>query len=199
MPNPPTSPLNPSETVERIREILVGRQFDLLERRVSLLEARGPQPPTASDRRAAGESKFAELRDEVRQQLDAGRRETQSQFEECRGEIRLLSAHIQEVAAARAAEAAPGVRELEVKLGGWLGSWQTSLQTHLAERDEKLAGQLRGEVAALWENTEEQLTRLQSRAVDRDSVEDRFRRIALAARALAECAAPAAPESDSPR
>jgi hypothetical protein len=191
--------LNPSQTVERIREILVGRQFDLLERRVSLLEARAPQPPTAGERHSAGESKFAELRQEVRQQLDEERRDIERNFDDCRGEIRRLSAHIQEVAAIRAAESASGVRDLEAKLGGWLGTWQTSLQTHLAERDERLAGQLRGEVAALWENTEEQLTRLESRVLDRESVEERFRRISIAARALAECAAPSANPSEPPR
>jgi hypothetical protein len=56
-----------------------------------------------------------------------------------------------------------------------------------------MATQLREEVATLWEHTESQLTRLQSRAIDRDQLEERFKRIAEAARALAESAYPTAP------
>ena len=79
---------------------------------------------------------------------------------------------------------------LESKLGNWLTDWQSSFRSQLNDRDQRLATQLRSEVAALWENTESQITRLESRAIDRDSIEERFSRIALAARALAECASP---------
>ena len=88
-------------------------------------------------------------------------------------------------------EATPAaIQQLERKIGIWLTDWQSSFSRQLNDRDQRLANQLRGEVAALWESTESQITRLESRAVDRDSVEERFNRIALAARALAECASP---------
>ncbi|MGL4401226.1 MAG: hypothetical protein ACRCXD_15255, partial [Luteolibacter sp.] len=86
----------------------------------------------------------------------------------------------------------PAVQQLEQKIGGWLTSWQRSFHQQLNDRDQRIAGELRKEVALLWENTESQITRIQSRAVDRDSIEERFNRIALAARALAECASPSA-------
>ena len=79
---------------------------------------------------------------------------------------------------------------VEQKIGTWLSNWQGALQTHLNDREQRIATQLREEIATLWENTESQITRLQSRTVDRDAIEERFSRIAAAARALAECAAP---------
>ena len=84
------------------------------------------------------------------------------------------------------------MQQLEQKIGGWLTSWQSSFHHQLNDRDQRLAAELRKEVAMLWESTESQITRIESRAVDRDSIEERFNRIALAARALAECASPTA-------
>lgn len=108
-----------------------------------------------------------------------------------REETRRLAAQIQQIAAMKASEtAAPSIQQLEQKIAAWLTGWQNSFQARMDERDQRLAGQIRTEVAALWENTEAQITRFESRAVDRASVEERFNRIALAARALAECASP---------
>ena len=96
------------------------------------------------------------------------------------------------MAALKTAEAVePAVQQLEQKIGSWLNHWQGALQNHLTDRETRLATQLREEVATLWEHTESQLTRLQSRAIDRDQLEERFKRIAEAARALADCAYPA--------
>lgn len=190
----PTPPLNPSQTVERIREIIVGRHLERLEQRVVRLEttaAPAPVAPHLEDRLYANEARLEALKDNVQRFVDSNREQTEARFNQHREEIQRLAAQIQQVAAMKSAETAPAaVNQLERKIGGWLTDWQSSFHLQLNDRDHRLASQLRTEVASLWESTESHLTRLESRAIDRDSVEERFSRIALAARALAECASP---------
>jgi hypothetical protein len=190
----PIPPLNPSQTVERIREIIVGRHLERLEQRVVRLETTAAPAPVAShleDQLFANEARLEALKENVQRLADSNREQTEVRFHQQREEIQRLAAQIQQVAAIKSAEAAPtAVHQLERKIGSWLTDWQTSFHGQLNERDHRLATQLRAEVASLWENTESHLTRLESRSIDRDSVEERFSRIALAARALAECASP---------
>lgn len=197
MPLDPPTPLNPSQAVERIREIIVGRHLEKLEERVARLESsagHGSMPATWEERLCTGEARLEALQQSVQRLAETTREEAEQRGQQQRAEIQRLAAQIQQVAAARAAESAqPAVERLEQKLGSWLTHWQTSLQSHLTEREQRLAGEIRQEVATLWEHTESQITRLQSRALDRDSVEERFQRIAAAARALAECAVPTSP------
>ncbi len=189
------SPLNPSQTVERIREIIVGRHLERLEQRVARIETSGVVAPVApsrlEDRLFANEAQLEALKENLHRLVDTTREQTELRLAQTREETQRLAAQIQHVAALKSSEpAAPALHQLERKIGSWLTDWQSSFQVHLNDRDQRLASQLRSEVAALWESTESQITRLQSRAVDRDSVEERFNRIALAARALAECASP---------
>lgn len=193
--SPTPSPLNPSQAVERIREIIVGRHLERLEQRVALIESGGIPAPAAStrleDRLFANEAQLEALKENVHRLVDSNREQTEARLSQHREETQRLAAQIQQVATLKSSEPAPtAIHQLERKIGSWLSDWQGSFQAHLNERDQHLAAQLRGEVAALWESTETQLTRIQSRAVDRDSIEERFNRIALAARALAECASP---------
>ncbi len=198
--SPTSTPLNPSQAVERIREIIVGRHLERLEQRVVRLESASAPAPSASppnalleDRLFANEARVEALQENFRRQLDATRQQSELHFSQQREETQRLAAQIQQVAATKASEAQPPVvQQLEQKIGSWLASWQSSFHQQLNDRDQRLAGDLRKEVALLWENTESQITRIQSRAVDRDSIEERFNRIALAARALAECASPSA-------
>jgi len=191
---PPT--FNPSQTVERIREIIVGRHLERLEQRVARLETQGVPAPLGSathleDRLFASEARIEALKENV-ERFSAGQQEqSELRIAQYREETQRLAAQIQQVASLKSSESAmPAVQQLEQRIGAWLTDWQSSFHVQLNERDQRLASQLRNEVAALWESTESQLTRLESRAVDRDSVEERFSRIALAARALAECASP---------
>lgn len=192
-PHPP--PINPSQTVERIREILVGRQLERLEQRVARMESGVPQLPTSpglfENRLFANETQIEALKESVQRLGDAQREQTEARFNQHRDEIQRLSSQIQQVAAQKsAATAQPEIQNLESKVVSWLREWQGSIQAHLADRDHRLVSQMREEFAAVWEQTESQITRLESRSVDRDAIEERFRRIALAARALAECASP---------
>jgi hypothetical protein len=205
--SPHPSPINPSQTVERIREIIVGRQLERLEQRVARIES-GVRPAASDgpaahglcdDRLFATEAQIEAIKQSVHRLGDAQREQTEARFHQHREEIQRLSGQIQQVAALKApAVSQPEIKNLESKVTHWLRDWQGSIQTHLAERDRRLVTQLRDEFAAVWEQTESQLTRLESRAIDRESIEERFRRIALAARALAECASPSLPSSRNP-
>ena len=208
--SPTSSPLNPSQTVERIREIIVGRQIERLQRleqRVIRLETGVPPAAVAApastarleDRIFAHEAQLEALKENVHRLADTTREQTELRLAQHREETQRLAAQIQQVAALKAAESpAPAIQQLERKIGNWLTDWQSSFHTQLNDRDHRLATQLRSEVALLWENTESQITRLESRVVDRASVEERFNRIALAARALAECASPTSIGPGSP-
>lgn len=204
--SPNSSPLNPSLAVERIREIIVGRHLDRLEQRVARLESTGipaaaasPSNPLLEDRLFANEARLEALKESVHRLIDTTRQQTELRLSQQREETQRLAARIQQVAAMKASESPTQmVQQLEQKIGGWLGHWQTSFHSQINDRDQRLAAELRKEVAMLWENTESQITRLESRAVDRDSIEERFNRIALAARALAECASPTAAAPSAP-
>jgi len=191
----PPSPLNPSQAVERIREIIVGRHLEKLEARVVRLESGTPQhghlPSQWEDRLCTSEARLEALQQTVQRLADASREESEILHQRQREEIQRLASQIQQVAALKSAETGQAaISQMEAKIGTWLASWQGSLQTHLNDRESRISNQLRSEVASLWENTESQITRLQSRMIDRDTVEERFSRIAAAARALAESAAP---------
>jgi DNA repair exonuclease SbcCD ATPase subunit len=192
-PTPPT-PLNPSQAVERIREIIVGRHLEKLEARVDRLESNGSHgqiPSHWEERLRTSEARLESLHQAIQQLDESSREQSEMRSLQQREEIQRLAAQIQQVAASKsAANVQPAIEQLEHKLGAWLNSWQGALQAHLNDRETRLARQMREEVATLWETTESQITRLQSRSLDRDMIEERFNRIATAARALAECAAP---------
>lgn len=201
--SPSSSPTNPSQAVERIREIIVGRQFERLEQRVARLEGVDsfgqPQGSAPWDERlCTSEARLEALQDSLQRLTETTREEAEIRSSQQRAEIQRLAAQIQQVAGMKSAEAREqsAVRELESRLGIWLTSWQGALQSHLNERDHRLADQIRGEVATLWENIEAQITRLQSQAIDRERIEERFARVAAAARALAESAMPPSTGSD---
>ncbi|MBC8125932.1 MAG: hypothetical protein H8M99_02135 [Gloeobacteraceae cyanobacterium ES-bin-144] len=188
------TPLNPSLAVERIREIIVGRHLEKLEQRVARLEAAGPNnsaPAHLEDRLCTAEARLEALQESFQRLTSSNQEYHEIRSEQQREEIQRLASQIQQIAAQKSADtSSQSILQLEQKIGTWLTNWQSSLHNHLNDRETRLASSIRGEVATLWENTESQITRLQSRSLDRDSVEERFSRIAEAARALAECAMP---------
>jgi DNA repair exonuclease SbcCD ATPase subunit len=199
--HPPT--LNPSQAVERIREIIVGRHLERLEQRVARLETPGAANTVPlDDRLLAHEAHIEALRQNIQRLAESTREDAELRAFYHREETQRLAAQIQQVAAAKSAEATrPANPQLEQKLGRWLGDWQQAVQRQLDEREEKVTARLRAELISLWEGTEAHITRVESRISDRGNIEERFRRIAHAARLLAECAAPpsASAEHKSPR
>ncbi len=197
-PTPPPSPINPSLAVERIREIIVGRHLERIEQRVSRLEGLGTGaavPSVWEDRLCQDEAKIEALQETVRKMGEESLHRSTRQQEE----IQRLAQQIQQIAAMKQLpDNQPAIRQLETRLGDWLTNWQGALHSHLNDREQRLASQLRQEVASLWENTESQLTRIQSRSIDSAQLDERFSRIAAAARALAESLAPLSPGPESP-
>ncbi len=190
-PTPPT--LNPSQTVERIREIIVGRHLERLEGRVARLESAPAvatplaQHPIFEDRLLITEAKVEALQEHVHR-LDSTREETLRLAVSQREDARHLAAQIQEIAREKAeATVLPAVEKLERKLGAWLGEWQKSLHLRLEERDGNLAEKIRTELAEMKEGIDKRFSDLERKIPE--NVEDRFNKIAAAARALADSAA----------
>lgn len=192
-PVPP--PLNPSQTVERIREIIVGRHLERLENRVAMLETSVTSPHAVSapvkDRFLDSPGPLEALKDDVQRLVESNRQQTDLRLSQYREETQRLAIQIQQVAAMKASEPAPrSINQLERRIGTWLTDWQSSIQVHLHDRDKRLTAHVHNEVAALWARTESQLNRLESQTVDRQSIDEHFQRIAIAVRALAESVSP---------
>ncbi len=193
-PTPPT--LNPSQTVERIREIIVGRHLQKLEGRVARLETISANPnPTPveqspslfEDRLLNAEAKVEALQEHVHR-IDHTREQHEVFAAAQRDEVRLLAGRIEREAREKAEAAArPAVEKLERKLGAWLGEWQKSLQIRLDERDSQLSSKMQSELSKFKDSTEKRITEIDSRVPTNFS--ERIDRIAEAARALADSAA----------
>lgn len=193
--SPDPQPLNPSQTVERIREIIVGRHLERLEQRVAMLETSVPPPPATSaptaSRHPANPGPLEALQHNVQRLLESNREQTDLRLSQYRQETQRLAVQIQQVVAMKASEPPPrAINQLERKIGNWLTDWQNSIQVHLHDRDKRITAQVHHEVAALWARTESQLTRLESQTIDRQSIDEHFNRIATAIRGLADSVSP---------
>lgn len=183
-----TPPPSPSHTVERIREIIVGRQLDRLEQRVAILE----QSPSAGGVRAEARFDSIEARIEAIQQhfqrlsdslrFDAEAREIRHQEE-----ARRLAEQFQQ-AAVSSLSANPA--ELEAKVGQWLGEWQGASQQLATEREQKLIGQLRDELLRFGKWVTARFEEQKRTQADPAAIDRRFAQISKAARALADAADP---------
>jgi hypothetical protein len=206
---PISPPPNPSQAVERLREIIVGRQFEQFEQRIRRLEIAGPSTGLTSatsedfdDRLSASEAlmeaRFESMHENMQQLVVKAREQTEHLLTQQREATLQLTGQVQQLVEAQSSEiSADMIRQLEQKIGAWLTNWQNFIHLQLNERDQNISAHLHREVATLWENTESQITALQSRAANWDTIEQRFSRIALAARALAECASPTVIESST--
>ncbi len=179
-PTPPT--LNPSQTVERIREIIVGRHLERLEGRVARLESsprfepENTATPIFEDRLLITEAKVEALQDHVHR-IDGGREDSL----QLRQEAQRLAAKIEEISQAKPdTESVPAVENLERKLGLWLTDWQKSLHVRLESRDRALAEKVESDLRALRESIESRITRLESGSPG--VVSDRLEKISEAAR-----------------
>ncbi|MFM2197415.1 MAG: hypothetical protein RLZZ505_847 [Verrucomicrobiota bacterium] len=191
-PTPPT--LNPSQTVERIREIIVGRHLERLESRVTRLETQpatavgkpSPQGDIFEDRMLTTEARVEALQDHVNR-IEGMREETERMGAMHREEVQRLAMQINEIARLKAeSSGVRAVENLERRLGAWLAEWQKTLHMRLEVRDRDMVDKLRVEVAVVREAIEKRIAELESRVPV--NLEDRFDRIAAAARALAESA-----------
>jgi len=189
--SPETTPLNASQAVERIREIIVGRHLERLEQRVARLEASDvPEAsyPELDERVLQAEARVEALHHSVTRLSDNTRDELERRNYLQREEIQRLAQQIQQVAATRPATAdtLPAVQQLEQRLGSWLGAWKNSFQDHLTSRDQEISKHIRTEIDTLKSAIDGRLADFESRLPDSGQLEQRFQKIADAARALAD-------------
>lgn len=183
----PTPETHPSRQVERIREILVGRQMENVERRLEKLENRlSPLPtPVQEDVFAIRLENFEQRHDrelrELREHLEAGR-------EHHGEEVRRLAGQIQAIARSRseAGGVVEAQAELEARIGRWLQTWQTGISTHQRQREEWLIAEFRSELQRLREWVRQEIAT--SSQQHRQSLQASFSRMAAAAHELAEAA-----------
>lgn len=186
----PLSPTHPSQAVERIREIIVGRRLDHLEHRLARIESQDPRPlgdSAVENRLTAAEAQLESLRDNVRKLADRTRDETTALDSRHREEIQRMAALVQQSSTLRAEPVSPqSAARLEQKISHFLGSWQTSLQQHLIDRESRLVNTLNLELQKLRTWAETRIAAAASQSVTRPELDHRLSRLASAARALAD-------------
>ncbi len=185
--------LNPTQTAERIREMIVGRHLALLEQRVRRLET--VEPPDATARNVDERVLFAEARIEAIQEnierlTDNLRDEFKRRSHLRREEVQRLAQQIQQVAGARPSPVAgtpsTEVHELERKVGAWLHQWKSGLQNHLESRDNRITAHIRGEIGSLKSTMERRIEDLERKSTVKQAVAVKLRKIAETARAFEE-------------
>lgn len=147
--NPSTTPT--STQVERMREIIIGRQFELLEQRLLRLENLNPQTAARHASNASVEqleARFEAVRDAMQHQVDQIRIELGGEMVHRKHEVRRLADQIQQAAQAKMTPPATmqEVAATESRLVAWVSSWQKSLEQHLVQRENWLIGQFREEL-----------------------------------------------------
>jgi hypothetical protein len=187
---PPAPPdINPSRQVERIREILVGRQMESVERRLDRLEANLRPLPTQEGgdvfeiRLASFEKRQDEKLAVLRDEIDA---EKARRVEE----THRLATQIQAAVRSRADASLEAQVELEQRFTRWLDHWNQGFRQYLHQREDHLVSELRGELERTREWVKATVNGGRGRA-DETRLNDAFQQLARAARAIAEAAAPA--------
>lgn len=185
-PFPPDT--NPSRQVERIREILVGRQMESVERRLERLETNlRPMPSQALDdvfeiRLASFEKRHDLKLQELRDEIDA---EKARRVEE----THRLAGQIQAAARSRADSGIEAQTELEQKFTRWLESWNQGFRQYLHQREQHLITELRSELEQTREWVKANLVQNDRAKADQARMQASFAQLANAARAIAEAAA----------
>lgn len=177
---PPTPPIpSPSQQVERIREILVGRQMQSVEQRLNRLEQQLQPMPVAGtgdldELRAEQKEAFTRIRDE----LDG---EKLRQLEE----TRRLSLQIQSIARQRREIAEEARLSVIDALKPGFERWQQSFLRYLDERESQLSKTVEDRIESLRSELKSPATPL-----DQPGVRQAIQEFAGAARRLSEALTP---------
>jgi hypothetical protein len=186
---PPAPPdTNPSRQVERIREILVGRQIESVERRLERLEANLRPMPT----QAGGdvfEIRLASFEKRQDEKLAALRDEIDAEKARRVEETHRLASQIQAAARSRADSGLEAQVELEQRFTRWLDHWNQGFRNYLQQREEHLIGELRAELEKTREWVKSKVETSDRGRVEQARLQESFLQLANAARAIAEAAA----------
>lgn len=184
-PRPPAH-VPTSAQLERVREIIVGRQLGKIEQRLDQLESASPVKSPAVHDAEAGlrmeelEAKFEAVRDAMQQQVDQIRHELGGEMVNRNHEVRRLSELIQQTAQMRAAAGVTpqDLAASEHRMHAWAAAWQQSLEQHLQQREQ------------LWmEYFQQQWQRLHAHMAASQPPRETQQQIAAAAQALSHAAA----------
>ncbi|MBK1882976.1 hypothetical protein JIN85_11155 [Luteolibacter pohnpeiensis] len=190
--SPEPTPLNPSQAVERIREIIVGRHLERLEERVARLESSAATPmfSTPMAGHLSGlDGRTSLVEQSLRQLIDETRQEVRQSHLIQQTEIQRIAAQIQEIHQTRSAEISPEyTQKLEHQITQWLTGWQHAFQRHMDQRDQQIQQRIETHLEESRHLTQQKIDALQESIPDRAQIEAHFGRIAAAAKALAECA-----------
>jgi DNA anti-recombination protein RmuC len=147
MPSPPHA-AHPSQQVEKIREILVGRQMRAVEQRLERLE-RELQPMPVESAETAWARDLESLRHELaastqnlRDALDAERLRRQEETER-------LARRIESIARSRREAADETRRAVGADLRSGFDRWQSQLFEQLQQRENRLLDRLRDELGRM--------------------------------------------------
>jgi bifunctional N-acetylglucosamine-1-phosphate-uridyltransferase/glucosamine-1-phosphate-acetyltransferase GlmU-like protein len=189
------SPYNPSAQVERMREIIVGRQLARVEQRLDRLEHFVEQPQLSHldtlNRIETVEAKFEAARDNMQHQVDQMRLEYGGEIATRRHEVHRLAEQIQATAQQRSEQRVQPqmMADMEQRLGSWLTTWQRGLEQHLEQRENWLIQQLRQELQQVRAAATEQIAAWETnQLLTQQATQAKLSHIAQAARALAESA-----------
>lgn len=186
----PTTTTHPSQAVERIREIIVGRRLDHLENRLARVEAHANQSaadPAAESRLVSAEAQLESLRDNVRKLADRTRDDAAQRDARHREEIQRIATLIQQSSSLRTEPVTPqATARLEQKISTFLSNWQASLQQHLTHRETLLTDHLNQELTKLRGWAEARIAASTAQTVTTPEMSGHFARIAAAAQSLAD-------------
>lgn len=135
-----------------MREIIVGRQLELIEQRLQRLEnmvSHGASPITGAAAQVEDlEARFEALRDSTQHQCDQIKLALGGEMDRRKHEVRRLAEQIQQTAQDKInpQTTAQDIAYSESRLVAWVSEWQKSLENNLAQRETWLIGQLRNEL-----------------------------------------------------
>lgn len=176
----PDSTLNPSQQVERIREILIGRQMHQVENRLQRLEASAPGPATAPDslqRLEQSQRDVVDQANQLRQQI--------SQEVELRNQqVAHLANHL-DAASRKLQEASVGIekqdRQLEKHLSAHLEQMSAAMAARIDARVREILQHLQTELVHWKGQMDRDMQSVRTQKVDREELKKRFARLASAA------------------
>jgi hypothetical protein len=195
MPHPTQQP-KAGRQVERIREILVGRQMDAIEQRLLRLEKQmqpmpvDAPPSTPAESLEAMEKRQQETLCRMRDEIDADRLRQLD-------ETRRLAQQIQSVARARTNSEQNASRLTEQRMAEWFGRWEQGLARHLKEREEFLIRELRAELDRMRDWIRREMSQGGGGQPDMTRMKGAFEQLATATRSIID-SIPAGPTDARP-
>ncbi|MGB6219439.1 hypothetical protein [Haloferula sp.] len=154
MPHP-TPQLQAGRQVERIREILIGRQMETVEQRLDRLE-KSIKPMPVEPSAGIFEQKLTEIREQHEETLCRLRDEIDADRLRQLDETRRLAQQIQTIARSRNHSEEEARLAAEHRMAAWFSQWQVGLNQNLQQREDYLITELRAELDRMrsWIRTE---------------------------------------------